>query len=821
MTAAVKFWVNDDCSAMIYPAGTYNCIDWKNPHKDCPLGKAYEIFDYTADHGKDKELLTVSAGLDGKMILRFTETKRYVVRMDSLKEESVSPPDLRNKSNKYLKCEQDKDTLTFQFINYLGRSGLIFQGGSDVIEMPFEVVPDKMNYEDDYIRLTESIAERCSELLLHFAGATSNVFTAGESDSKTLLEKFIFLRQFCFSENLEGIFASIRRNPDRILVEDEEFRPIGYGRPSRKVYTNPFSYTKNWSRFSGNTGRMHYAPAEIAVTQKRNSLDTPANRFLKFALQKFNTICENLILALDDNKADKETECRNEAVLLHEMLDDILRDSFFDDIGSMNIIPEGNQVLQKREGYARVLSAYNMIDLALQLDWKGKDDVYKGESKNIALLYEYWLFFELFYIIKNMKGCEAVKTDDNPFMSEGQGNLTISLIEGQRSCQSFAIPASHVKINLYYNRTFSPKDFHSTRYEGSYSRPFRPDYTLAVFPDSYTGGRRNGEDEAVKDGAVSYIHFDAKYRITNLKSLIGRDDVDEEKELNEEKAEEVVNTYQRGDLLKMHTYNDAIRRTVGSYVLYPGESDKGDKQFHIYDEILPGVGAFALRPGIQEESEKGLAEFIHGLILQKAEPSSRLSRMGYYSDMVIQEPASFYAVNTHTETSPRNLSNDLCVIGYIRGGDNDYYEALKEAGLLEQGKKFIFYYHAIKKGAVYTHHRDIGKAGLFRFFTNNIRNKFIHLSPVCCRVISGGLIARSDLVKRLNEQGCPTTEKKHHADYYYTLDLEVISNTEEETDIRQTSLNNLNGNDSFAPGSPRVIHISDLKNISGKANEYK
>ena len=61
-----------------------------------------------------------------------------------------------------------------------------------------------------------------------------------------------------------------------------------------------------------------------------------------------------------------------------------------------------------------------------------------------------------------------------------------------------------------------------------------------------------------------------------------------------EKAEEVTNTYKNADLLKMHTYNDAIRRTIGSYVLYPGESNLSDENesiFSLYDEILPGVGA--------------------------------------------------------------------------------------------------------------------------------------------------------------------------------------------------------------------------------------
>ncbi len=60
----------------------------------------------------------------------------------------------------------------------------------------------------------------------------------------------------------------------------------------------------------------------------------------------------------------------------------------FDDIGRLEILPQNNQVLQKRRGYYEIFSAFLMVDLALQLDWKGKDSIYDGESKNVALLYE-------------------------------------------------------------------------------------------------------------------------------------------------------------------------------------------------------------------------------------------------------------------------------------------------------------------------------------------------------------------------------------------------------------------------------------------------
>ena len=47
----------------------------------------------------------------------------------------------------------------------------------------------------------------------------------------------------------------------------------------------------------------------------------------------------------------------------------------------MTLIPVNNQVLEKREGYSQIFNAFSMVDLALQLDWKGKEEVYSGESK--------------------------------------------------------------------------------------------------------------------------------------------------------------------------------------------------------------------------------------------------------------------------------------------------------------------------------------------------------------------------------------------------------------------------------------------------------
>lgn len=807
MIAAVSFKVDDKCEAFLYAAGDYEKVDFQNPIP-CELGDAYKQYDYfdgiTPDIGME-----ISRGLDNCAILRIIETKRYIVGLEKEPDSIVELPVFQNQNNKSLKYEKDKSSVSFQYVNYLGRSRMIFKYGDQSVSWQFEVVPDKISYEDDYIKLTESLAERCSELLLEYSGATSNVFAISDDDSKTLLEQFIFLRQFCYSENISGLFEAIKRNPDRILIEDIEYKPIGHGLPSKKVFTNPFSYTRNWRSVSGDDGKSHYYPEIVAVSHKRNSLDTVANRFLRFALNKFLNICEELVKRLEAVGSAGQTECLQEARSIADSINDILQDDFFDDIGVLDMMPQNNQVLQKREGYSQIFSAYCMVDLALQLDWKGEEAVYEGESKDVALLYEYWLFFELVRIIKSIDGCEDVDVDENAFLVADKDRLVISLQQGRLSCQAFKIEKLKTKVNLYYNRSFTPTEFMATRYEGSYSRVFRPDYTLAIFPDSYEGGRDSGERKALKDGAVSYIHFDAKYRITDLSKMIGADSLGDEAELIEEKNDEITNTYKRGDLLKMHTYNDAIRRTIGSYVLYPGDSNqsgKGNKTFSLYDEILPGVGAFSIKPSISVLGESEIKKFICSVIREKGQNHSRLNRLKYYAEMVLKEPASSTARKIHSDNSS-SLSNNLCVLGYIRAAKgNDYYYSLESNGLLHKGKEFIFYYYAIEGKVVFTHHPDISKAGLFRFYTNNIDESGKYsLEPIICEINGSELISRDDLMKKLEMQGYISASDEHKADFYYVLKLKVIDEACSRVDLYVKDVESINGNDSFSKHSPKVI----------------
>jgi hypothetical protein len=175
-----------------------------------------------------------------------------------------------------------------------------------------------------------------------------------------------------------------------------------------------------------------------------------------------------------------------------------------------------------------------------------------------------------------------------------------------------------MRIDLHYERTFNLNQ--SATSGGSYSRNFRPDYTLTLFPARY-----DSETSAEAEGKVAHLHFDAKYRAVKPDQIFGSDD---EESVSEEKQDaKTVSTYQRGDLLKMHTYNDALRQTVGSYVLYPGGSEP-KTEWRKFHEVAPGVGALVMKPG-QEQCLETLAAFLEDVFAHQA---SQFTQHRYLAD---------------------------------------------------------------------------------------------------------------------------------------------------------------------------------------------
>ena len=145
-------------------------------------------------------------------------------------------------------------------------------------------------------------------------------------------------------------------------------------------------------------------------------------------------------------------------------------------------------------------------------------------------------------------------------------------------------------------------------------------------------------EQAEREDLIVHIHFDAKYRVNKID--LGVDDSTDEEQMSEalltEKKEQEEGVYKRADLLKMHAYKDAIRRTSGAYILYPGTVQRRLKGFH---EIIPGLGAFCLTPSNYDEELITLEVFLLKIVDHMLDRTSQRERMSYYINNVYNTPS--------------------------------------------------------------------------------------------------------------------------------------------------------------------------------------
>lgn len=552
----------------------------------------------------------------------------------------------------------------FKVVNHLGIAEFTIASNKlQPLTLTFEIIARKFDFETEYRQMTEDIADFCQQLLLNWEAPTTLSFKSdATNESKLLLEQFLFLRHFMHEDRLSRLLEAIDRNPHSKLIKESHWVPAGTAR-SNYYHSDPMRMLRGWQGEAGNRNA-----AEVCDVRKRETHDTAPNQFIKFALSTFRQLCAD-VTAIRWKESGKVSSVGIEAHEMMEVLDALLARRFFNEVSRMQRLPLDNQTLQKREGYREVLQAWLLTQAAATLNWKGEQDCYSGSTRDVATLYEYWIFIKLHELLKSIDGMlpieEGNEAELESFISEKDGQLTINLKSGKQSRSRFTWNGPHtkLKVDLHYERTFSYKI--GATHSGSYSRRFRPDYTLSIYPAAY-----EKEAMAEKDGKVAHLHFDAKYRAEDITNVFGQTEISEE-EISKEKCDiKVARTYKRGDLLKMHTYNDALRHTIGSYVLYPGTKDKQTEQLSKFHEIAPGVGAMVMKPG-----NDVCIETLKNFILEVLEhQSDGFSQYRYLSDTTYQ---------THNE-KPEIVEEDgnryniarkdaPCVVLWLRKSDETLF----------------------------------------------------------------------------------------------------------------------------------------------------
>lgn len=499
---------------------------------------------------------------------------------------------------------------------YVGTLSIpLFQkdSGEQIAKVNLEVQSQKTSYREDYRFMLENITEHCTDLLMQVNSPVSQNFEPDfTKGSETLYQRYTFIKSVIDTDEFNEAAQRVISSPNTAwcrISEESDIRKIGkFKNHHVRQFLTRSQRTRIREGHNFSKKGITSLPARVQSDLKTETVDTAENRFIKHALQSFLKLCNDIKTAVKSG-----TRIEKEVTSTIEKLEQHLHHTFFSEISRAQILKLNSPILQKKEGYREVLKAWLMFDLAARLIWKGGENVYASGKKDIATLYEYWLFFTLLDLLKEL--FEIFPKDLEDLIKPTNDELSLQLAMGEKRSIGglFEHDSRKLQINFSFNRTFSNTGDHPS--PGSWSKSMRPDYTLSIWPAGIS------EEMAEKEELIVHIHFDAKYKIDNLIQI-----VDQNKDLNQEKIEQLKGNYKNADLLKMHAYKDAIRRTGGAYVLYPGTEVLERKGFH---EILPGLGAFPVRPSRTNSGIEHLKDFILRVIDHFLNRASQRENLAY------------------------------------------------------------------------------------------------------------------------------------------------------------------------------------------------
>ena len=323
--------------------------------------------------------------------------------------------------------------------------------------------------------------------------------------------EFLLLKKYLLSaeQSLESLVTAILSDPHRRLCREMQYQPIekvaapepaliivGLSKPGNTVRLrsgHPLLNTALGRALAGNTERKLYLQ-QVLEERKYHSYDTPENRFIKHVLSDIQQRLKQLQGVLGGSVNYLHPTLDKDLADLQKQAQGSLEDPLWREVGFMRFVPLSSPVLQRKEGYRQLFSLYALLQLLTRYDLPCFDFAHLLESKNTAILFEYWCFF----LIKDILDDQFGKPRHYQFVMDDPRNQT--LVEG---------------ISLEYENGFSFRFNHSYRHSDglastdtsiagyqwgdSYSHTLYPDFSLhyqeriLILDAKYKGERDKGE----------------------------------------------------------------------------------------------------------------------------------------------------------------------------------------------------------------------------------------------------------------------------------------------------------------------------------------
>ncbi|OBF45927.1 hypothetical protein A5719_00020 [Mycolicibacterium peregrinum] len=608
-----------------------------------------------------------------------------------------------------------------------------------------EVVAVKLDHETEYRQMLTDISALAAEAVLQ--GFAPSMLDLAPSDLpvELLYLRFAMIAAYLQDPAFEAALARVTSQPYRTWLSEQEIRPIGSPFPAGSAFRRAVCAPGPRVPWADGPAALPSLPAALTRDRAEATVDNAANRFVKFALERWRAVSLELIDVLYRSSQKVESGPLRRglqvAAEVGAQLDEHLAHPMFREVSSLQRMPTSDQVLLKRAGYREVFRTFAMTESGptVHIDHGDTTDVFAASQRNIATLYEFWCFLA---VVDSLgRACGEDRTA-RAFAVAGDG-LSLTMRSGRASRLSWSVTRGDrpLHVEVYFNRTFTGSDDR----DGSWSQAMRPDCSVLVRPEGGTPSLVRQHELEV------WLHFDAKYRVDNLLAqLTSASDSGEPDE-----GLTTTGGAKRDDLLKMHAYRDAIARTAGAYVLYPGSEILNIRRHPGFKELLPGLGAFPLRPSSSglPSSSQALDQFFDDVLAHVASQVTRDERHRFWAATVNRPGHPTVLSSLATEFLDEPPADTDALLGYVRNpGHRHWIERLRQYNIRADNRA----------GAVEIGGRELGAKLLILYENQNDALHVVHVAKL--------MRWRPATAADLRASGYPNPG----GDLYFVADLEFV-----------------------------------------------
>lgn len=511
----------------------------------------------------------------------------------------------------------------------------------DLLVASIDVYPAKFDVLA-YRSMIDDICRHSLSLALRLNAATSVPLHISDGVAEPgLAQRYFFIRHLLADVEFQLALEHVASNPHTRIERELSSRSMASARrlDARSVRALASGRDRVRVPIGHALERLGSLPRNGVALSPVETSDTSENRFVRFALIEFSDALSTVATVCGKSGNASDKRIADDAARLNARLKATLDHPTFRDLGESSMLPLGSPVLHKRAGYREIFEAWLQFRIAASLSWEGSADVFNAGRRDTDKLYEYWLFFQLLDVLSAQLGLAMPRPDE--LVSESAGGFSLQLKAGRNFVHEGRTHAGvhPLTARFSYNRTFSSDT--DDWAAGSWSLTVRPDFTVSLWPAEIDA------DLAEKLHLVVHLHFDAKYRLG--------ESLDE--------AQELPGSFRREDLFVAHTYRDAIRRSWGAFVIYPGD-ENAPTLHHPRLNTMPGVGAFPVKPAVdgQPNGIEAIGKLLKSVAQHFGESIKPRERM------------------RHASWAASEWSGDLPGVGLILVPDVDCYVHLSSEG---------------------------------------------------------------------------------------------------------------------------------------------